>query len=52
MVIADDGILTVTGMTHSPAVMEAVPVVVRQVAGVNEVRSGGKLLRLGSSQDD
>jgi len=47
-VVADDGIVTVTGTTQSPAVMEAVPLVVRQVEGVKEVRSRVRLLREGT----
>jgi len=37
-VTADDGILTVTGRSRWPEVADAVPVVVRQVAGVKAVR--------------
>jgi cytidylate kinase len=38
-VIADDGIVTISGRTHSPAGAELVPSVVRRVDGVKEVRS-------------
>jgi len=38
-VAADEGIVTITGTTRTPAVLEAVPLVVRQVEGVKEVRS-------------
>jgi len=48
-VVADDGIVIVTGTTQSPAVMEALPVVVRQVEGVKDVRSKVRLLREGMS---
>lgn len=37
-VAADDGIVTVTGMVLSQATVEAVPLIVRQVEGVKEVR--------------
>jgi cytidylate kinase len=38
-VTADDGIVTITGTTQLPAVVDLVPSVVRQVEGVKEVRS-------------
>jgi len=38
-VAAADGIVTVTGITRSTAVEEAVPAVIRRVEGVKEVRS-------------
>jgi hypothetical protein len=44
----DDGLVTVTGTTQSPAVIEAVPLVVRQVDGVKNVRSEVRFLREGS----
>jgi osmotically-inducible protein OsmY len=47
-VVADDGIVTVTGTTQSPAIIEAVPVVVRQVDGVKELKAKVRLLREGS----
>jgi cytidylate kinase len=37
-VTADNGVVTITGETRSPAVEEAVPVVVRELDGVKEVR--------------
>jgi cytidylate kinase len=37
-VTTDNGVVTITGETRSPAVEEAVPIVVRQVDGVKEVR--------------
>jgi cytidylate kinase len=47
-VVADDGIVTVTGTTQSPAIIEAVPVVVRQVDGVKELKTKVRLLREGT----
>jgi hypothetical protein len=38
-VTAEDGIVTITGTTHSAEVQEAVPVVARQVDGVEEVQA-------------
>ena len=38
-VTANGGIVTITGTTRTPAVLEVVPLVVRQVEGVKEVRS-------------
>lgn len=43
-VVADDGIVTVTGTTQSPAATEAVPLVARGVEGVKEVRSAVRYL--------
>lgn len=37
-VVADDGVVTVTGTTGSQAVVEAIPLVAGQVEGVKEVR--------------
>ena len=47
-VVADDGIVTVTGTTQSPAAIEDVAVVVRQVEGVKEVKLKVRLLREGT----
>jgi osmotically-inducible protein OsmY len=38
-VIADDGIVTISGKTQLPAAADLVPSVVRRVDGVKEVRS-------------
>jgi osmotically-inducible protein OsmY len=38
-VIADDGIVTISGRTQLPAVADLAPSVVRQVDGVKEVHS-------------
>ena len=38
-VVAEEGVVTITGETHSPAVDEAVDLVARRVDGVKEVRS-------------
>jgi cytidylate kinase len=43
-VAADDGVVTVTGTTRSPPVVEAVPMVARGVDGVKEIRSAVKYL--------
>lgn len=48
-VAADNGIVTVTGTTQSPALLEAVSVVARDVNGVREVRSAVRYLREGSN---
>jgi osmotically-inducible protein OsmY len=48
-VTADNGIVTVTGTTQSPALLEAVATVAREVSGVREVRSAVRYLREGSS---
>jgi hypothetical protein len=48
-VVADDGMVTVTGTTQSPSVLEAIPAVVRQVAGVTAVRSEVRFLREGAA---
>jgi cytidylate kinase len=48
-VTADNGIVTVTGTTQSPALLEAVATVAREVNGVREVRSAVRYLREGSS---
>jgi len=37
-ITADDGIVTITGKSRWPEVADAVPVVVRQLAGVKEIR--------------
>lgn len=47
-VIADDGLVTVTATTQSPSLIEAVPIVVRQVEGVKEVQAKIRLLREGA----
>jgi len=39
LVTATDGFVTITGTTRSMAVEEAVPMVARQVDGVEEVQS-------------
>jgi cytidylate kinase len=49
-IVADDGIVTVTGTTQSPAIMAALPVVVREIEGVTDVRSQVRLLREGMSR--
>ena len=46
-VTAEDGVVTVTGTTQSPALIDAVPEVVRLVDGVKDVRSSVRLLREG-----
>lgn len=46
-VTADDGIVTVTGTTQSPALLETVTDVAREVGGVKDVRSALRLLREG-----
>jgi cytidylate kinase len=46
-VTADDGIVSVTGTTQSPALLEAVAAVAREVDGVKEVRSAVRFLREG-----
>ena len=48
-VTADNGIVTVTGTTQSPTLLEAVATVARDVDGVQEVRSAVRYLREGSS---
>jgi cytidylate kinase len=48
-VVAEDGTLTVRGVTQSPAVIEAVPAVVRQVEGVKDIRFEVRLLREGNA---
>jgi osmotically-inducible protein OsmY len=48
-VTADDGIVTVTGTTQSPALLEAVAAVAREVEGVRDVRSEVRFLREGKS---
>ncbi len=48
-VVADDGSVTVTGTTQSPAVIEAVPLVSRQVEGVKVLKSEVRFLREGSA---
>lgn len=48
-VLADGGIVTVTGTTQSPAIMDAVPMIVGRVEGVKEVRSKVRLLREGTA---
>jgi len=48
-VAADNGTVTVTGTTQSPALLEAVSVVARDVNGVREVRSAVRYLREGSN---
>ena len=47
-VAADDGIVTVTGTTQSPVVIEAVPLVARQVGGVKDIKVEVRFLREGS----
>jgi cytidylate kinase len=47
-VVADDGLVTVAGTTQSTALLEAVPVVVRQVDGVRGIRAEVRLLREGA----
>jgi cytidylate kinase len=51
-VVADDGRVTVIGTTQSPLVMEAVPVVVRQVDGVKDIRNEVRFLREGGGAPD
>lgn len=46
-VTADDGIVSVTGTTQSPALLEAVAAVAREVDGVRDVRSAVRFLREG-----
>ena len=48
-VIANDGVVTVTGTTHSPSVLDAIPGVARQVAGVTDVRNEVRFLREGAA---
>ena len=48
-VTADNGIVTVTGTTQSPALLGAVAAVAGDVDGVREVRSAVRYLREGSS---
>jgi osmotically-inducible protein OsmY len=48
-VTADNGIVTVTGTTQSPALLESVSTVAREVDGVHEIRSAVRFLREGSS---
>jgi osmotically-inducible protein OsmY len=48
-VTADNGVVTATGTTQSPALLEAVAIVARDVDGVREVRSAVRYLREGSS---
>jgi len=38
-VLADDGVVTITGTTHFPSVYEAIPAVAARVEGVKRVRS-------------
>jgi hypothetical protein len=38
-VVADDGVVTITGTTRSESVLLAIPLVARQVEGVKDVRS-------------
>jgi len=47
-VVANDGVVTVTGTTQSPSVLEAIPAVVRQVAGVTDVKNEVRFLREGA----
>lgn len=47
-VAADEGVVTVTGTTQSLAVVDVIPVLVREIEGVREVKSGVRLLREGS----
>ena len=47
VVSADDGVVTVTGTTQSPALREAVPAVAREVTGVKDVRPEVRFLREG-----
>lgn len=46
-VTADNGIVTVTGTTQSPALLEAVAAVAREVEGVKDIRSQVRFLREG-----
>jgi cytidylate kinase len=46
-VTADNGIVTVTGTTQSPALLEAVAAVAREVEGVKDIRSEVRFLREG-----
>ncbi len=46
---AENGIVTVTGTTQSPALLAAVTAVAREVDGVQEVRSAVRYLREGST---
>jgi hypothetical protein len=46
-VIADGGFVTVSGTTHSPDLLAAIPDVVRQVSGVQGLHSRAQLLRGG-----
>jgi len=46
-VTADDGIVSVTGTTQSPALLEAVAAVAREVDGVKDFRSAVRFLREG-----
>jgi hypothetical protein len=46
-VTADNGIVSVTGTTQSPALLEAVAAVAREVDGVKDVRSAVRFLREG-----
>jgi osmotically-inducible protein OsmY len=48
-VVANDGVVTVTGTTQSPSVLDAIPGVVRQVAGVTDVRNEVRFLREGAA---
>jgi osmotically-inducible protein OsmY len=47
-VSADQGVVTIVGTTQSPAILEAVPLVARQVEGVTEVVSHVRMLREGA----
>ena len=47
-VTADDGNVSVTGTTQSPALLEAVAAVAREVDGVKDVRSAVRFLREGT----
>jgi cytidylate kinase len=48
-VTANDGVVTVTGTTQSPSVLEAIPAAVRQVEGVTDVRNEVRFLREGTA---
>lgn len=41
--------VTVTGTTHSPSVLDAIPGVARQVEGVTDVRNEVRFLREGAA---
>lgn len=48
-VVANDGVVTVTGTSQSPSVLEAIPAAVRQVEGVTDVRNEVRFLRGGTA---